>query len=235
MPVYSHKNYAWWVITQLRGEDLKVTPGEMVRRHAAGWRDVFAGIVAASAVLELPALVVSRWEYLGSLHRGNVSDQTNAVDAIAFADRFLVPVNPQYQLVHNVAGRATNNPNQSDFYMMLRNKTLHGANPAAIHATDGSGVVAWWIGPHDTGATHLAVDADGKLNVNGTALYEELLAAMRLYADYLDANTEQGGPGALSQHLPQERWLRAAWARFKPHGQAWAEWLVHGQSYGVPP
>ena len=50
----------------------------------------------------------------------------------------------------------------------------------------------------DTEATHLAVDADGKLNVNGTALYEELLAAMSLYADYLDANTEQGGPGTLS-------------------------------------
>ncbi len=228
MPVYSHKNYAWWVITQLRGEDLRVTPGEMVRRHAAGWRNVFAGIVAASAVLELPALVVSRWEYLGSLYRGNINDVTNYTDAMAFSDRFLAEVNGLYRQVHTVSGRQP-----SDVFTMIRNKPLHGANPAAIEAADGSGVIGWWIAPGDTGGTHLAVDPLGKLHINGTQLYEELLSAMGLLADYLDANTERGGPGTLSQHLPQERWLRAAWARFKPHGQAWADWLVHGQPYGI--
>lgn len=229
MPFYPHKDYAWWVATQLQGEDLKVTPGEMVRRQAGGWRNVFAGIVAASAVLELPALVVGRWEYLGSLYRGNISDRTNAVDAAAFSDRFLTVVNPQYRHVHNVAGRSNNQPNQSDFYMMIRNKTLHGANPAAIHVGNAHGVVAWWIGPHDTGAPHLEVDPAGKLNVNGTKLYEELLDGMALYADYLDASADRLG----TNYSPQERWLRGAWARFQPHGQDWADWLALGQPYGV--
>jgi len=217
MPVYSHDEYATWVATQLKGARLTDTPGDWTRRQIPGWRNVFAKIVEASAVLELPALVVSRWEYLGSLYRGHTGERTGCEDAVAFSTRFLEQVNPLYRGVHNLTGRTVQQANQSDIFMMIR-----------------SGVVAWWIEAGDTGGTHLAVDPAGKLNVNGTKLYEELLDAMQLFADYLDQNTEKGGADTITNHLPQERWLRAAWARFKPHGHPGATWMTRGLAHGVP-
>jgi hypothetical protein len=234
MPVNSHDEYANWVATQIKGAELSETPGDWTRRQIPGWRNVFAKIVEADAVLELPALVVSRWEYLGSLYRGHTGERTGCEEAVAFSTRFLERVNPLYRGVHNLTGRPVQQANQSDIFMMIRNKPLHGANPAAVQAADGSGVVAWWIGAGDTGHTHLAVDPAGKLNVNGTKLYEELLDAMTLFADYLDTNTEKGGADTITNHLPQDRWLRAAWARFKPHGHPGAAWLTRGLAHGIP-
>jgi len=230
MPFYPHKDYAWWVIRQLQGDDRTVTPSEMVRRHADGWRDVFNRFVAAGAPIELPALVVSRWEYLGSLYLGSVENRTDVAEAVAFCDRFLTQVNGQYQHVHNLAGRVAPPPGRSDFFTMFRNKPLHGLNPAPIHAADGSGVVAWWIGTGITDAAHLTVDPFGKLHLNEALLSIELVDVMKLYADYLDANTDWLG----GNYLPQERWLRAGWARFRPHEQPWPDWLALGQPYGVP-
>jgi hypothetical protein len=117
--------------------------------------------------------------------------------------------------------------------MAIRNKPLHGARPPAIEAVNGSGVVTWAIGAGETGGTHLAVDALGQFHVNATKLYEELLEAMKLFADYLDANTEKGGKDPITNHLPRDRWLRAAWARFKPHGHAGAAWMTRGVEHGV--
>jgi hypothetical protein len=235
MPVSSHDEYATWVATQLKGPGLDETPGDWTRRHIPAWREVFAKIVAADAVLELPGLVVSRWEYLGSLYRGHTGERTGCEEAVAFSTRFLEHVNPLYRGVHNLTGRNAQQANQSDIYMMIRNKPLHGASPAAIQAADGSGVVTWWIAAGDTGGTHLAIDPTGRLHVNGTKLYEELLEAMKLFADYLDQNTkEKAGGDAITNHLPQERWLRAAWARFKPHGHPGATWMARGIEHGIP-
>jgi hypothetical protein len=234
MPFFPHDAYERWVLTQIRGEARNETPGEWIRKHGAGWRNVFSGIVSANAVLELPALVVSRWEYLGSLYRGHVEETTGCLDAVAFARRFLEPLDANYRNVHNLAGRPNQQPNQSDIFMMVRNKPLHGANPAGVASADGTGVVGWRIGAADTGNTHLTVDSSGNLHINGTKLYEQLCEAMLLFAGYLDANTEQGGPDTLSTHRPQERWLRAAWARFRPHGIGAAAWMARGIPHSIP-
>ncbi len=185
-------------------------------------------------MLELPAIVVSRWEYLGSLYRGHTGERTGCEEATAFSTRFLEQVNPLYKSAHNLAGRAVQQANQSDLFMAIRNKSLHGANPPAIEAANGSGVVGWSIGTSDTGGTHLAVDSLGMLHVNGARLCEELLDAMKLFADYLDENVEKGGTHAITKHLPRDRWLRAAWARFKPHGHAGAAWMTAGIAHGIP-
>jgi hypothetical protein len=234
MPFHSHDEYATWVATQIKGVGLDETPGDWTRRHIPAWREVFTKIIDASLVLELPALVVSRWEYLGSLYRGHTGERTGCEEAVAFSTRFLEPVNPLYRSAHNLAGRPVQQANQSDIFMAIRNKPLHGASPPAIEAVNGSGVVTWSIGPSDTGGTHLTVDALGKFHLNGAKLCDELLDGMKLFADYLDANTEKGGKDAITNHLPQARWLRAAWARFKPHGHAGAAWMIRGVEHGIP-
>lgn len=234
MPFLSHDVYAAWVATQIFGDNLDETPGGWLRKHRDGWHNVFSGIVQASGVLELPALVISRWEFLGSLYRGNI-DSTGCLDAVVFAKRFLERVNHQYSQVHNLTGRPNQQLNQSDMFMMIRNKPLHGANPAGIETDAADGVATWRIGPGPTGHTHLALDQQGSLHVDGTQLYEELLDAMTLFAEYLDQNTERQGDQIIGNHLPACRWNRAFWGRFKPHAKDnLAAWMMRGVQHGIP-
>jgi hypothetical protein len=195
---------------------------------------VLGGIVNAGGLFETIALTISRWEFLGSLYRGNIR-RTGPRDAMAFARRFLEPANALYANVHNLAGRKNRQPNQSDIFTMARDKPLHGANPAAIELENGTGIVTWMMGPGPTGHDHLQVDQFRALHVDATKLYEELLVAMTLFAEYLDQNQERVAGNVIGNHLPQERWLRAAWARFKPHGRgSLVDWMRHGVQYGVP-
>ncbi len=234
MPYQTHDFYSDWVMRQIRGEALDETPARWLEKHGAGWRGVFAGMLQAGGVLEVPALVISRWELLGSLYRGNIG-RTGSLDAIVFARRFLEPVNPRYSKVHNIVGRQNQEDNQSDIFMMARNKPLHGANPAGIETEDGSGIAGWLIGPGPTGGRHLELDQNGNLHFDGAELFEELLEGMTLFASYLDENTEREGDSTFGNHLPQERWLRAFWARFKPHARDNLQsWMLHGARHGVP-
>src|SRR5688572_29880221 len=109
---HSHDSYADWVQKQIFGENLTDTPSDWMNRHRDGWREVLSGVVKASGVFEVPALVISRWEFLGALYRGNI-DGTKCQDAVAYATKFLGQVNPSYAGVHNYVGRAQQNANQS--------------------------------------------------------------------------------------------------------------------------
>jgi hypothetical protein len=224
--------FARWVATQLRGPQLDQSPGHWVRSHRDGWVNVFSRVAGPDTVLELPALVITRWEFLGCLYRGNTG-AAGTLDAVTFAKRFLERVNPRYAQLHNLAGRTNSQPNQSDIYEMLRNRVLHGLHPAAVESAVGDGVVAWWIGPSETGGPHLEVDAQGKLHLNGQRFWRELIEAMSLFADLLDEDNEIGSDVA-EERAPQARWLRAFWARYTPHGQKPSSWLARGHAYGIP-
>lgn len=124
---HTHDFYADWVRDQLLNE----SPPQWVRKHRDGWRNVLQGVVAASGVFEVPALVISRWEFLGSLFRGNATEDTGCRDAVAYTAKFLTHVNPLYAGVHNLVGRANQQINQSDIFMMYRNKPFHGVHSLA--------------------------------------------------------------------------------------------------------
>lgn len=221
----SLRDYATYVKNQI--SEPNEQPGNWIRKHRDGWRNVFAAHLGGSATVhELVALVVSRWEYLGGLYRGNTSENTTQQDAKAFADRFLVQVNPLYAGVHDLTNRRTGG---SEIFTMLRNKPLHGANPAGLLTAGGQIVVGWLIGAHDTGHPHLEVSV-GSLHIHGDKFSEELLEGMSLYADYLDNNND----ALTTPHLPQGRFLRAAWARFRPHYLAEVDWMQLGGQHGIP-
>jgi hypothetical protein len=232
--VYSLDAYARWVARQIWGDQLTRPPAQSVRVHADGWLDAFEGMLDAGGVLEVPALVITRWEFLGGLYRGN-TEFNNARDAAAFARRFLNKVNPNYDHLHNLADPKVKPPHsQCDVHKMLRNNPLHGFTPAAIESADGSGVIAWWVAPDETGGEHLVVDDQGKLHVNGRRLCHELKQAMLLFAELLDADNDAEPQDLLGTHRPQERWLRSFWARFQPHGHDHASWMTRGQQHGIP-
>lgn len=85
-----------------------------------------------------------------------------------------------------------------------------------------------------TGGVHLQLNADGNVHLNGAQLVEELLSSMTLFADHLDQNVQTNGDDIMEARLPVERWLRAHWARYKPHGADLPAWMALGTARGIP-
>ena len=231
---HSYDDYADWVQKQIFGDKLTDTPSEWMKRHRDGWVNVFAGIVKASGVFEVPALIISRWEFLGALYRGNLWT-SDCRDAVAYATKFLTQVNPLYAGVHNYGNRPIQNANQSDMFMMFRNKPFHGVHPAGINMHDDSGVLAWLVDLKPTGGTHLGLDRSGSVHLDGAKLIDEFLDSMTIYAAYLNVDrTDSNEVDLVDARTPKERWLRAHWARYKPHGGDDARWGALGSARGIP-
>jgi hypothetical protein len=231
---HSYDFYADWVQKQILGDDLKGTPSGWIDKHRDGWRAVLAGVVNASGVFEVPALVISRWEFLGGLYRGNTTVKTDGQDAIAYAGRFLTQVNPDYAGVHNYGHRPNQNANQSDLFSMFRNKPLHGVHPAGINMHDNSGVLGWLVDLKPTGGTHLTL-VGNNVHIDGSRLISEFLDSMTSFSDYLNVDrTDNQDVDLLEVKTPQERWLRAHWARYCPHGWNLGQWMTLGLARGIP-
>jgi hypothetical protein len=125
--------------------------------------------------------------------------------------------------------------------MMVRNKALHGADPAPILDDAGVSVAAWQMGISLADSDHLGVDDLVRIHLSATLFRRELLAGVEGYEKYLRDNMERSGPKILENHLPRERFLRAAWARFTPHvkdknkrRQAERKWMALGATLGIP-
>jgi hypothetical protein len=204
-----------------------LTPDQRTREWAGGWRKTFEALANVNAVFDLAGLVIARWEFLGGLYLGTIED-TNVKDALAYARAFLQGVNSNYANVEQLVDRSQTH-DRLDIYQMLRNKTLHGMNPAGIATDDGAGVVTWWIGTSGIAKEHhLIVDSDGGLHVDCTMLFEELLTSVTDFAAYLEVN------GAGKEGLmPQARWRRGFWARFCPKSMKGPEWLAKSVLRGV--
>ena len=231
---HSYDYYANWVQKQIFNESLTETPSDWMKRHRDGWKDVFAGIVRASGVFEVPALIISRWEFFGALYRGNL-EQSGCRDAVAYAKKFLTQVNPLYAGVHNYGHRQNQNANQSDMFMMFRNKPFHGVHPAGMNMHDNSGVLGWLVDLKPTGGTHLGLDGNGNVHLDGSKLIDEFLDSMTLFAGYLNVDRIDANEFDLVEaKTPKERWLRAHWARYMPHGGDDAQWIRLGNARGIP-
>jgi hypothetical protein len=242
LPTY--EVYAGWVKRVLAGDDGQLTPGQWLRDHRSGWRDLIHVMADKGSAYEAASLVISRWEFLGGLYRGNIGG-TGCEDAVVFADRFLQPTK-LYHDAHNLINRQNQDPKQSDIFMMLRNKPLHGFAPAGIEAVDpNKGVVAWMLGAGVAPGNHLSVDADTNLHVNTKQFADDLYDAMGRFADYLDLNINDPASDkrVIGHHLPRERWLRAHWARYMPHTKRSKDelpatliaWMMRGaKDHGIP-
>ncbi len=234
-------------------EVFKRTPGNSMREHAAGWRNVlrdiyWAGVskekqvpgASGGGLFEVTAIVISRWEFLGGLYCGE-TEKTDVKHAAAYARRFL----PQYNNVHNLS----HDPNCSDdiceFFGMLRNKPLHGFTPAGVFTHDKKGVMAWNLG---ASVTHLTLAPQGVL-VDCLTLAEDLCKSMEDFSLVLDRDSEPAAVGTnttliVDHRSPGKRWIRAFWARFCPigfkdttgAGMAGHEaWMKFGETgYGIP-
>jgi hypothetical protein len=222
--------FARWAAKEIR----LLTPSGWIREYRKRWGKLFPAMLDADGLFETNAYVVSRWEFLGGLYRGNVEMNTDCTDAVAFAKKFLEGVNSKYKDVHNLVGRTHQNQNQSDMFMMIRNRPFHAADPAAILVGKGRSVAVWRMAYDDPKVKHLSLDRRRRLHVNARKLYTELLDATELFAKYLDANTDK-----IQGLLPQDRYMRAAWARHRPHAGKKnpnaKSWMQLGEKrYGIP-
>jgi hypothetical protein len=236
-------DYAEFVRAQVKS----LTPGDSMRAHAAGWRNVLDDIYRAGknpnapgGLFEVTAIVVSRWEFLGGLYSGE-TEKTDVKHAAAYARRFL----PKYNHTHNLSGQPNPSDDTCELFAMLRNKPLHGFTPAGVFANSRTGVVTWAIG---ASTTHLALVPAG-IQVDCLTLAEDLCKSMEDFATVLDQNTEAMVVGSKTTLVadprpPRDRWIRAFWARFCPIGfvdtsgggmKGHEVWMKLGEgAYGIP-
>src|SRR5438874_2450043 len=104
--------YADWV----RGEVMNLSPTQATTGWMSNWSRALEGLLSASAIFEAVSLVISRWEFLGSLYRGN-DGKTGVDDVRAYTKRFLEPIQGRYRDIHDLARDDKGN---SDFYSILR-------------------------------------------------------------------------------------------------------------------
>ena len=212
----------------IKAEVTRILPEERVRKDwIINWERTMRAIADADGIFELISLICARWEFLGSLYRGN-TDKTNYKDAIYYTSKFLVPINAHYNKIHNISGRQNA---RSDFFTMFRNKPLHGGTPAAVTRKGEGDIVSWNIGfDKETHTYHLQI-REGRMHINGNIFLEEFISSLRGFADYLKENTQILD---LDGHQPEARFKRAFWARFEPLHYSHNDWMSEGYKRGIP-
>lgn len=214
--------YADWVHGQV-----DVDPSVQTRHWSSEWNKLRDALSPpeVNGIFEFASIVVARWEFLGGLYLGKAD--TDVTAAREYMREFLAPVNPAYLEVENLVQNPTQNG--LDFFTMLRNKPLHGLNPAAVATQDAEHVVTWWIGFSGIEAQqHLRVDKDGALHVDCNLLFAELQESMEAYAQYLDLDTHE-----IDGATPKDRWRRAYWNSFKPKFMPDLKWKQKGTDRGL--
>lgn len=167
------------------------------------WKNTLVAINNVHGIFEVPAIVFSKCEFLGSLYRGN-TEETNWEDFKLFLDRFF---KSKYKSLH----RITENKNKnSEAYTVFRNRVLHSGQPAGI--SQGDEIIGWWMGyGGELRKKHLMIDYNGNLNIHCRLLVEDFLEAIKKYALYLKQDRS-----LLNNKKPTKRWREAFWATFRP-------------------
>lgn len=171
------------------------TPAQTVRNWAASWRNIFrlllegrvepGGEHIGRGIFEPCALVIARWEFLGSLFTGH-DGRSNRVQSLAYADQFLVPVNARYGERHPTIAPGWTVAQL--LVQMMRNGSLHGFTPSGVYDDASDSCIAWAIDYELPDRTrHLHFDG-GSLLVDGGLLLTEFIESMQLFATHLDEN-----------------------------------------------
>jgi hypothetical protein len=182
--------YRAWVDGERRSHC--TAPHETVRKWRREWEAAYKGLVASNALYELCSLVAARWEFLGSLATGYAKARSGSEQAYAYAEQFLVPVNPRYR--DRNANVLPDIPIYRLLFQMLRNSSLHGYTPAAMLDAQRGETIGWRAAVTSEKAMHLQFDVRSAsepgtgLHVDGETLADELLQSMDAFATYLQTN-----------------------------------------------
>lgn len=207
-----------------------LAPAEIVTREwLPAWMPALHALAAAGGDADVVAIACARLELLGSLFTGETGD-TKSIHFVAFCDRFLVPVNPNWKNVHNLSGASHS---ASELHASFRTRALAGAAPPphALARPDG-GVVAFVVG-HDEAVrlNHMRI-LQNTLYVHVPTFLSELVQAISAYAQYLRDDAEGLPPQNLK---PVERFRRGYWWRLRPSGLATKVWAAEGAARGISP
>lgn len=203
-------------------------PAEVLSREwLPAWMPALHALVQAGGEADAVAIACARVELLGSLLLGETGD-TKSIHFVAFADRFLVPVNPAWKNVHNLSGAAHS---ASEFHASFRTRALAGAPPPPHALAKPEGAVLSFAVGSDLAlqVNHLRV-LQSNLSIHVPTFLSEFVQAVSAYAAYLRANEDLLPPSALR---PVERFRRGHWWRLRPSGLATRVWAAEGAARGI--
>ena len=204
------------------------TPAQTVRNWAASWRNILRllieGRVEANGehigrgIFEPCSLIIARWEFLGTLLTGH-DGRSNRVQALAYANAFLVPVNGRYGASHPTIAPGWTVAQL--LVQMMRNGSLHGFTPSGVYDDTTDCCLAWAVGYElPDRSRHLHFDG-GHLLIDGGLLLDEFVESMDRFAAYLDENQV-----ATNGKLPTENFRE---------GYRWRLFPAKANDNGVPP
>ncbi|MGH7294055.1 MAG: hypothetical protein ACRELB_03935 [Polyangiaceae bacterium] len=178
--------------------------------------------------MDAVVIVCGRCEFLGSLFAGEMGD-TKSIHFVAYAQRFLEPVNAAWRGVHNVSGAGHS---ASEFHGSFRARALAGSAPPPHVLVNPEKGTAGFSVAHDEAdrARHLLL-ALGDMPVHAPSLLAEFAASMAGFAACLRENRDllHGSP-----LKPVERFRRGLWWRLRPSGLATKVWASEGAARGIP-
>lgn len=205
-------------------------PADIITREwLPAWMPALYALCEAGGDADAVSIACARCELLGALLTGETGD-TKSIHFVAFADRFLVPVNPNWKNVHNISGAGRS---ASELHHSFRTRALAGvAPPPQMHNKPDAGVVSFVLGNDPaTLANHLRL-LQNNMYVHVPTFLSEMVQAFSLFAAYLRTNEEVIPPTTLK---PVERFRRGLWWRLRPSGLATKVWADEGATRGIPP
>lgn len=212
-----------------RTQVFALPPADLITREwLPAWMPALYALAQAGGDADAVAIVCARVELLGSLYHGETSD-TKSIHFVAFADRFLAPVNGHFRSLHNLSGASHS---ASEFHASFRTRALAGAAPPphALAKPEGS-VLAFVVGSDEAvRANHLRV-LQQTLYVHTPAFLSEFVQGVAAYATYLREDAEAMAPSGLK---PVDRFRRGLWWRLRPSGLATKVWAAEGAARGIP-
>jgi hypothetical protein len=204
-------------------------PADIVSRDwLPVWMPQLYALAGAGGDADAIAIGCARCELLGSLVTGETGD-TKSVHFVAYADRFLTPVNANWGKVHNLSGAAHS---ASEVHASFRTRALAGAAPPPhAFANPDQGVVSFVVGHDDAvRANHLRV-LQSTLYFHTPTFLAELFQSVAAFAAYLREDKELIAPSPLK---PVDRFRRGLWWRLRPSGLSTKVWTAEGTARGIP-